>query len=229
MDTGSLVWTKEKLKPYTSNQDSKLVNVTGFLNNSSGNISHMSLSSLAIQKMWNVLSKIPGFSFSNSLFLDFGSGSGLIVLAALTHPFSQVIGVELDKTSATIAEKNIVSFIKKKSNLIQCNDFQILNQDMSTIEFSSIGCMKSELPTIILYMYEPLWTLAKEDAFLIYRRIMRKAKASGRKIIVIYFFAGVYSGDALPVFEELGSTLLFKDAYCSLFFGPPEDLYVYEL
>jgi len=150
----------------------------------------------------------------------------------------QVIGVELDMASASLAESNVERF--KKSKLLRCNNYRILCQDMIDLEFSSIGSTENKncnmmkklnpiLPTIILYLYEPLWTLAKEDAILKYREILRNAKSSGRKIIVMYFYAGVYSGDALPVFEELGSTLLFKEKYHSLFFGPPEDLYIYNL
>ena len=150
-------------------------------------------------------------------------------MSALTYPFLEVIGVELDKASASLAETNVERF-KKKSKLLRCNNVQIICQDMITLEFSSLGRNLKKLnPTIILYLYEPLWTLAKEDAILKYREILRNAKSSGRKIIVMYFYAGVYSGDALPVFEEIGSTLLFKEKYHSLFFGPPEDLYIYSL
>ena len=229
MDTGNLVWSKDKLSSYTSKQDSNLINVTGLLNNSSGNIAHMSLSSLALQQMWTILATLPGFSFSESIFLDFGCGSGLVILSALMYPFFKVIGVELDKTSASIADANITSFKKNKPNLVCCKDVQILNQDMSSLEFSSIGSRGVKLPTVILYMYEPLWTIAKEDAIHIYRNILTKAKESRRKIIVVYFYSGRYAGDALPVFEELGSTLLFKAPYQTLFFGEFEDLYIYEL
>ena len=223
-DTGNLVWDVQ-LKPYGNNEDSEpLTNVTGILSNSSGNFAHLSISSLALQKMWSVLTKRPGFSFKDSIFVDFGCGTGLAILSASTYPFKSVIGVEMDNTTATLAQKNIDIF-KNKSKLLQCKDVKILSQDMSGFEFSSIGRME----TIVLYMYEPLWTLAKQDALIIYRRILKKAKESHRKIIVFYYYAGVYSGDAIPVFEELGSKLLFQESYHSLFFGPSEDLYVYDL
>ena len=227
MDTGRLVWNEEKLNGKGA--------VTGILNNSSGNHRHLSIASLALDKMWNFLDK-NDISIANSIFVDFGCGTGLAVLSALTYPFLQVIGVELDEKSADIAQNNVDSF-KKKSKLLRCADVKILCQDMCNLEFSSIGTetkdnkkkLNSSLPTIILYLYEPLWTLAKEDAILKYREILRNAKLSGRKIIVMYFYAGVYSGDALPVFKELGSTLLYQQKYHSLFFGPPEDLYIYDL
>ena len=229
-DTGKLVWDQEdKL----NGNDSKLISVTGILNNSSGNHRHLSIASLALEKMWFFLSNHTDFNFADSIFVDFGCGTGLAVLAALTYPFQKVIGVELDKTSASIAQTNIDTFFNKKSKLTRCADVSILCQDMSIFEFSSIGCTtaknSSHLPVIIFYMYEPLWTLKKEDALEIYRSILNKAKKIGRKIIVMYFYAGVYSGDALPVFQELQSKLLFKEKYHSLFFGPAEDLYIYDL
>lgn len=173
----------------------------------------------------------PEFSMTNSVFIDFGCGTGLAVLSALTYPFLEVVGVELDETSASLAQKHVDKF--RKSSLLRCTNVKILCKDMSNLEFSSIGCTETNklnvLPAIILYMYEPLWTLAKEDAIHIYRKILKNAKSSGRKVIVMYFFAGIYSGDATPVFQELGSVLLYKEKYHSLFFGPAEDLYIYEL
>jgi len=232
MDTGTLTWNEEKL---IGQDDSKLVSVTGILNNSSGNHRHLSIASLALEKMWSFLESQKDISIANSIFVDFGCGTGLAVLSALTYPFLQVIGVELDKACASLAETNIKSF-KQKSKLLRCNDVTILCQDMATLKFSSIGCTEAKvkklspiLPTIVLYMYEPLWTLAKDDAIIKYQEILRNAKSSGRKIMVMYFYAGLYSGDALPVFEELGSTLLYKEKYHSLFFGPPQDLYIYIL
>jgi len=230
IDTGKLTWNEEKLK-------GKGEGVTGILDNASGNYRHLSIASLALDKMWRFLESQKDISIANSIFVDFGCGTGLAVLSALTYPFLEVIGVELDVASASLAETNVERF--KKSKLLRCKNVKILCQDMINLEFSSIGCTEIKncnmkrlnpiLPTIILYLYEPLWTLAKEDAILKYREILRNAKSSGRKIIVMYFYAGVYSGDALPVFEELGSTLLFKEKYHSLFFGPPEDLYIYNL
>lgn len=58
MDTGALIWEKEKLNGNDNSRsksikenDSKLISVTGFLNNSSGNHRHLSIASLALEKM----------------------------------------------------------------------------------------------------------------------------------------------------------------------------------
>ncbi len=217
--------------------------VTGLLGNASGNPAHLSISSSALQQMWKYLhsKKKFGFSFSDSVFVDFGCGTGLAVLSAMTQPFKQVVGVELNSKTADIARKNVTKFHTQASGTLPvlCSDAHVECKDMADFDFETVGCDPEQStdpdaqqhpdikPLIVLYMYEPLWTIAKPDARVIYERILSKAVATDRRLIVMYFFAGNYCGDALPVLEQLDFTLRHKEKYASLFFGAPEDLYVY--
>ena len=76
IDTGKLTWNQAVI----GKDDSKLVSVTGILNNASGNYRHLSIASLALDKMWTFLESQKDISIANSIFVDFGCGTGLAVI-----------------------------------------------------------------------------------------------------------------------------------------------------
>ncbi len=224
-DVGSLVWQK---LPSSGNEHNMkpAEHITGLLNNSSGNSAHLSIASSAVLKLWESLSKVPDFRFEDSVFVDFGCGTGFALLSAMTQPFNAVVGVELDRTSCHLAEKNIYDFrvSSTRSVPIKCNNDSVLHQDMSDFDYFPYSKQ-----TIVLYMYEPLWTIRKPIAHEIYTRILKRAKQSGVKVIVAYFYAGWYNGDALPALRALDGVLLDKFEFDSLNFGSSETCYLYQL
>jgi precorrin-6B methylase 2 len=93
------------------------------------------------------LKDIIGLNLSKMVFIDFGCGTGLAILAAMTKPFDKVIGVEVDCVSADMCRKNVKSFESKKPELILSKSTEIHTKDMCDFEYPK----DSE---ILLYMYE---------------------------------------------------------------------------
>jgi len=115
--------------------------VTGLLNNSSGNTDHLNISGSAICKLWQVLRANIGIDFPQTMFLDFGCGTGLALLSAMTQPFHSILGVDLDACSCRLAEINISKFrdSHQRHVPIQCDEVEILAQDMADFSFTSIS------------------------------------------------------------------------------------------
>jgi SAM-dependent methyltransferase len=264
IDAGTLVWrpiesSGNVLK--STNKPAKCV--TGLIGNASGNHAHLSLASLSIEMMWSALQKnVPGFSYQNSVFIDFGCGTGLVVLAAMTHPFRRVIGVELDGPTSELGCKNVKKFASgPQAAMIRCADVRVEHVDMADFDFAAasradtgtadddLGRIADAMPsmdsmlsqesmvgakTLVLYMYEPLWTLAWPDAHEIYLRILGRAQqqaeeAATCEVLVVYFYCGDFTGNALPALAELGAPCMHRAKYWSLEFGVGGDMYVYRL
>ena len=206
-----------------------VVRVTGLQNNSSGNTDHLNISASGICKLWQVLHCAIGFEFQHTIFLDFGCGTGFAVLSAMTQPFHSIVGVDLDSHSCRLAEENKTKFLNSNDRqmAVQCERVDIFARDMAEFAFSDIP---SEVNTIVLYMYEPLWTVPKPRAHLIYLDILtRAAKIPGKRVLVAYFYAGWFNGDALPAFRELNAELLTKFEFDSLNFGSSATCYIYQI
>eukprot|EP01032_Pedospumella_encystans_P014262 gene14262-16394_t len=203
--------------------------VTGLLNNSSGNTDHLNISGSAICKLWQVLHANVGIDFKRTMFLDFGCGTGLALLSAMTQPFHSILGVDLDACSCKLAEMNISKFRDSPQRLvpIQCAKVDVLAQDMAEFRFTHIS---RDLNTIVLYMYEPLWAIPKPRAHQIYLDILtRAAKISGKRVLVAYFYAGWFNGDALPALREINAKYLTDFPFDTLDFGSSATCYIYQL
>ena len=249
VDVGTIFWKKQspinfddselKRNSTSTTTLSDATAITGMANNKSGNPAHVSLASLALQQLWEYLKNLKGFDISNAIFIDFGSGTGLAVLSAITQPFSEVIGVELDAKSCELAEKNLNRFMisQQSSSLIQTSNVTLLCEDMVRFEFKNrfkSVCTETQSnciakPTILLYMYEPLWTLNKNVAHRLYMEILTKARASGHCIIVAYFDCGLFSGNALSALIEIGAEQLHCSRTYSLEFGTDGHMWIYRL
>lgn len=189
----------------------------GFKGNDFGNPSHFPIAFPALNLMWRRLDTHIK-SYSDCIFVDFGCGAGMSLLTAIQRPLKAVIGVEIDKNTAMQCTANINRFRDEQKEVVRCGDTRVLNMDM--MEFSVPKEFKNS--TVILYMYEPLWTFSKEKAHPIYRNILRNMFQKSKELFVVYFFAGKYTGDAMGVFGELQPQVLGCDNYPSLFFGATE-------
>jgi len=78
-------------------------------------------------------------------------------------------------------------------------------------------------------MYEPLWTLSATDAHAIYTRILQQAATCGRPVLVAYFYAGDYSGNAVPALQAAGAKLLRTWRFDSLNFACGGPFFLYKL
>ena len=187
-DNGTLVW--KSIAPEGNSLDNgPAQRVTGILGNASGNPAHLTIASLALDKLWTALDSFPTFLYTETAFVDFGCGTGLTVVAALTRPFAEVTGVELHGGTAAIAQRNVDRFLVRDTHniLVRCESVAVRCMDMSDFDFASCAA-----PAVLLYMYEPLWMLRASDAHIIYERILRNAVRSGKRVTVAYFFCGTY-------------------------------------
>ena len=107
----------------------------------SGNPAHVSLASLSLQKLWNFLNTFGGFNVSDATFIDFGCGTGLALLSAMTQPFQHVIGIELDKHSSEVATDNVIKFKNSSqgAKLSKCYNVSIACSDMQDFVFKTVS------------------------------------------------------------------------------------------
>jgi hypothetical protein len=167
----------------------------------------------------------------------------------MLKPFQEVIGVELHEESARLAEKNLQRNLRQNSDKCQCPNFRILCQDMLTFDFSLVirsgittsgeYCTLSLRPpeSVVIYLYEPLWTLPKAMAYDLYHSILSNAiydpPSSVKEVYFVYLFAGMYGGEALSAFNTLISQLptvlqlVYEGQYFGLFFGYSDNMYIY--
>lgn len=179
-----------------------------------------------------------------------GCGSGFPCVYTMRHPFVQVIGVELHPETARLAEENI----KRSMQLTEggqhsagrpcCRNYRILCEDMLHFDFSSITSSsnlgssgRGEVDSLVLFMYEPLWTLPKAEAHAMYHSVICNAifdaPSCVKEVYFVYLFAGTYGGDALTAFRALSQEmpdtlqLVCEEEYFGLFFGYSDNMYIY--
>ena len=134
--------------------------------NPSLNKSGMPTPSQVINKTIQLINTLPKLDYT---LIDFGSGSGdFIQKIYKINSIKKIIGIELDTEQAINTKKR---FSKIKS-------ISILNMDMVDYIFEPI-------PTIF-YMYEPLWTLSKNNALTIYHKVMKNISHMTSPCYIIY-------------------------------------------
>jgi hypothetical protein len=212
--------------------------VMGFVNNVTNNPAHLPISSLAVDLIWKTLDKM--VNYEDAIFVDFGCGVGAsMMMAMIRRPFKCIIGVELNAQTAKFCSNNVARCTRELAHVVRCKSIVVENMDMINFRLhqdSASNGSASQYPNasnVILFMYEPLWTISKVDANVIYRKVFRNMKAScvamNSKLFVAYFFAGKYSGDAMPALQEMKAELIHSESYPSLFFGGNEKMYLYQV
>lgn len=144
-------------------------------------------------------------------FIDFGCGYG-DVINTVKPLFNKIIGIELEKHPA---EYCIERFRNDKN-------IQIHNMDI-------INYIFTDEPTI-LYMYEPLWLLNKDDALIIYKQVFQKLININKKIYIIYCSATKIQNIQPNTFEEFGFTKVYYKKIYRGFYIPflYNNLYIYK-
>lgn len=108
------------------------------------------------------------------VFVDYGSGKGLVTLLASEFPFKKIIGVELSAQLCDIARSNHQRYA---SPTRKCHDVEIVCADAT----------KHELPAqpIVVFMFEPF---IEEKIFAeVVRGIERSLASHSRELFLIYF------------------------------------------
>ncbi len=120
-----------------------------------------------------------GIEFEQTTFIDLGSGKGRVLLMAAALPWKRVVGVEFSPSLADVSRKNIERYTGPR----KCAAMSVETNDAT----------KYELPEgpLVVFMYHPF-----DDTIMkrVEEHISRAARASSRRILVVYF---------KPVFREI--------------------------
>jgi len=116
------------------------------------------------QKIVNIIEGLPKREY---IFIDFGCGDGDLIESVYTKVKS-VVGIELDIDQASIAKKRFSSI----------PSIHISYMDMTNYIFP--------YKPHILYMYEPLWLMKKEEAYPIYDKVIKNMSSSTQPCYIIY-------------------------------------------
>jgi len=111
-------------------------------------------------------------SFKEYVFVDFGSGKGLILLLASNFPFKKIIGVEFSPRMNEIARRNISIY---KSESQKCFDLELICAD--AVEYP----IPQE--NAILYFYNPF-----DDQVMsqVLKNVEVSISRSPRQIYIVY-------------------------------------------
>lgn len=199
--------------------------IIGFTKNETKNPAHFPISSLAMHQAWFVLDQ--HINYHDAVYVDFGCGVGTSLLSAMTRPFQQIIGVEMNKSTAALCQLNVDKFLKESKDSVQCANICI--KDMDMVKFNLEEEKNCESRITVLMIYEPLWTISKSHALCIYSKVLRNIGYRSAQLYVVYFFAGKYTGDALPALRAMNHKLVYEGPYPSLFFGANDTLYIFKI
>lgn len=103
-----------------------------------------------IRRVQQIVNLLPISTFT---FIDFGCGDGTIITHMLAY-VRHIIGIEIDEEQA------------RQTQLLFSNLPSVTIKKMDILDYSF-----ENIPTVF-YMYEPLWTMTKEDAIPIYTTVM---------------------------------------------------------
>ena len=107
-------------------------------------------------------------------FVDFGCGTGVAMVTAMSYPFLTVCGIELDADTAASAVLNIE--VCRSKPFSRCNGANVLNMDAQDYEFTS--------EHTVLFMFEPLAFVATDVARSIYSKVVGNAAKAGVELII---------------------------------------------
>ena len=111
-----------------------------------------------------ILNELPTNKYT---FIDFGCAEGNVI---------DLVYKQTDKAVCVELEKELTDKAEKRFKDIK--NIQILNQDMNDYKYTPA-------PTI-LFLYEPLWSMKKEDALPIYKSIFEKIPKDINPFYIIY-------------------------------------------
>jgi hypothetical protein len=111
-----------------------------------------------------ILKELPPNKYT---FIDFGCADGNVIDLVYSRT-NEAVCIELEKYLTDIAEKRFKDI----------KNVKVLNQDMNDY-------MYTDTPTI-LFLYEPLWSMKKEDAIPIYQKIFAKIPKDIKPFYIIY-------------------------------------------
>jgi hypothetical protein len=106
------------------------------------------------------------------VFIDMGSGKGRTLLVASEFPFAKIVGVELSRELATIAEQNLTSYRSKSQ---RCTTFSLSCTNAAEYTF--------EAEPLVLFLFNPF---GKKTIRRVLANLQASLAASPRKVYLIY-------------------------------------------
>ncbi len=159
---------------------------------------------------YNILDRIKELCKSYTIhhhyrFIDIGCGEGR-VLQYFHHDFDTLHGIEIDRTTALYA----IHSCKVYPNIT------IFNQDFTHYKFENCHTL--------IYLYEPLWLLPKEEAIDLYQKFFAKIQyLAQQKSVSIIYVSGAYKNHFMDFMDK--KYLLHKEIFGSYFFHKKLCLY----
>ena len=160
IDNGSLVWGPNVYGIRVGRKcdinvlkKNAMNNKSGLIGNISKNPVHLAISSDALSLIWSILKSLK-VEFSHSIFLDFGSGTGMAMLSAMTKPFKEVIGIERDSASVEICRANINKMKGTKPSEVKASIIRVINEDIRQCSLDLV-LLRSDRPqdiVVVVYM-----------------------------------------------------------------------------
>jgi len=112
-------------------------------------------------------------SFGDYVFVDIGSGKGLVLLLASQYPFKRVVGVEFSPVLHKVAGTNLS---KNDRQIQRCFDIELVCMDATKYEFPKEPC--------VVYFYNPF---AEEGVMQkVLDNLLRSLTVRPRDLIIIY-------------------------------------------
>lgn len=135
------------------------------------------------------------------VFVDYGSGKGLVTMLASEYPFKKIVGVELSEQLCALARSND---LKYTSPTRQCRAIEIVCADAT----------KHELPAdpAVVFLFEPF---VEEKIFVnVLRNIEQSLARNPRELFLIYFGldfrAAVEASKFFAAVREEESSMVFR-------------------
>jgi hypothetical protein len=127
-------------------------------------------------KITTLIKELPPLSYT---LIDFGCGDGDFI-NHIHHSFHHTVGIELDKEQAEFTRKRFYG--------------------MPTIDILTMNMIDYDFPRVphVLYMYEPLWKVSRDEALTVYHTVMKNVSSSHLYIpSYIIYVSGIH-----PILDE---------------------------
>ena len=128
-----------------------------------------------VKSMYLALDTLPKYDikYSDSVFIDIGSGMGRNLLIASEYAFKEIIGVEISQHLSEIADKNIEVY---KTETQKCKNIKSYCGDV--LEF-----VLPEYKSLVLYFWEPF----NDHVFsLFFQKLLQSISLENKKVTMIF-------------------------------------------
>jgi len=211
-------------------EDISILSPCGSFDDYPNNIqARMPTSTKTLQKVWRAIDDcVAADILPMCTFIDFGSGLGSVLGAAMEREFAAVVGVEIEEVTARACQLNVDLFAQ--IFVPPSKQAEVVCMNMCKFDFSNHcreGC------PVVLFMYEPLWKMPQTDAMHIYRLVLQnllQCTVADDKDAYVVYLSEKLCATALTILRSES----FKEVHCSIsafehvLTGGLGDLYIFK-